>query len=108
MYKKIGGLIAAISGLASAGNAQATPVASAPQLTKAQSFVELLDPIPNAAALLRVADAAAVAAARQSGSSKNPNLKLVYDHHHHHHNYHHHHHQYPTWWYRQHHHHHNY
>ena len=63
MYKKVGGLIVAISGLASAGSAQATPVASAPQLIKAQSFAELLDPIPNAAALLRVADAAAVAAA---------------------------------------------
>jgi Ribbon-Helix-Helix transcriptional regulator family len=78
-YKQIGGLIAAVSGLASAGNVQASPIASPPQLTKAQSFAELLD--PNAAALLRVADAAAVAAARQSGSSKNPNLKLVYDHH---------------------------
>jgi hypothetical protein len=98
MDKKIVGLVGVISGLASLGVAQATPITT--ELPKAQSFAELLEPIPNAAALLRVADAAA--AARESQYRRNPNVKLVYDHHHH--NYHHHHH--PWWWYQQHHHHH--
>src|ERR1700724_3251856 len=95
--KKIVGLVGAISGLLSLSTAQAIPApTSATPLPRAQSFGELLDPIPNAATLLRVADAAAAAASRQ-GSTKNPNVKLVYDHHHHHH--HHHHHQnYDYWW----------
>ena len=98
MDKKIVGLVGAISGLMSLSTAQATAVPpTETALPSAQSFGELLDPIPNAAALLRIADAA---------GRHNPNVKLVHDnqhhhhqHHHHHHNYHHHHH---------HHHHHNY
>jgi len=109
MDKKIVGLVGAISGLVSLNTAQAAPITppSEREISGAKSYAELLDPIPNALSLLRVADAAAAAAARQS-SGRNPNVKLVYDHHHHHHhhNYHHHHHHYPWWWYQQHHHHH--
>ena len=78
MDKKIVGLVGAISGLMSLSTAQATalpPTETA--LPSAQSFGELLDPIPNAAALLRIADAA--------GRHTNPNVKLVGDNHHHHH-----------------------
>jgi hypothetical protein len=109
MQKTILGLVGALSGLLSVGTgsqATAMPANMAP-LSPAQTFGDLLDPIPNAAALLRIADAAAAAADRRV-NGKNPNVKLVYDHHHHHHhhqNYHHHHHSY-WWWYQQHHHHH--
>ena len=95
--KNVVGLVSAISGLLSFSTAQAVQVpTSETPLPEAHSYGELLDPIPNAATLLRVADAAAAAASRQ-GSTKNPNVKLVYDHHHHHHHHHkkhqHHHHQ---------------
>ena len=54
MDKKIVGLVGAISGLMSLSTAQATAVPpTETALPSAQSFGELLDPIPNAAALLR-------------------------------------------------------
>jgi hypothetical protein len=72
MDKKIVGLVGAISGLMSLSTAQATAVPpTETALPSAQSFGELLDPIPNAAALLRIADAA--------GRHTNPNVKLVHD-----------------------------
>jgi hypothetical protein len=105
MDKKIVGLVGAISGLMSLSTAQATTVPlTETALSSAQSFGELLDPIPNAAALLRVADEAAAAAGRHNQTGTNPNVKLAYDHHHHHHYHHHHHHHH----YHHHHHHHNY
>jgi hypothetical protein len=56
MDKKIVGLVGAISGLMSLSTAQATAVPpTETALPSAQSFGELLDPIPNAAALLRAA-----------------------------------------------------
>src|SRR6202165_2625982 len=89
--KNVVGLVSAISGLLSFSTAQAVQVpTSETPLPEAQSYGELLDPIPNAAAVLRVANAAAAAADRQSG--RNPNVKFVYDHHHHHHHHDHHHH----------------
>ena len=98
--KNVVGLVSAISGLLSFTTAQAVQVPdSESPLPKAQSYGELLDPIPNAAAVLRVANAAAAAADRQNSSK--PNVRLAYDHHHHHH----HHHNY-WWWYHHHHHHH--
>src|SRR6476659_7628287 len=82
MDKKIVGLVGAISGLMSLSTAQATAVPpTETALPSAHSFGELLDPIPNAAALLRIADAA--------GRHTNPNVKLVHDNHHHHHHHHH-------------------
>src|SRR5450756_1386796 len=51
MDKKIVGLIAAVSGLGTLGAAQAsTPAADVERVMNPQSFAELLDPIPNAAA----------------------------------------------------------
>jgi hypothetical protein len=106
MDKKIVGLVGAISGVMSLGTAQASTVPpTETALPSAQSFGELLDPIPNAAALLRIADAAtAVAAGRHSRTGTNPDVKLAYDNHHHH-KYHHHHHHHH---YHHHHHHHHY
>src|SRR6202165_1561916 len=97
--KNVVGLVSAISGLLSFSTAQAVQVPdSQTPLPKARSYGELLDPIPNAAAVLRVANAMAAVADRQN--RRNPNVKLVYDHHHHHHHHHdhhHHHHHHHDW-----------
>jgi hypothetical protein len=109
MDKKINGLVGAVSGLALTAGQTAAALAGISSIQNPTSYSELLEPIPNAGALLRVADAAeASAKGVPSGSDKDPNVKLVYDHHHHHyhHHHHHHHHHYPPWWYYYHHHHH--
>ena len=63
MDKKIVGLVGAISGLVSLSAAHAAPITppSETEVSGAKSYAELLDPIPNALSLLRVADAAAAA-----------------------------------------------
>ena len=97
MDKKIAGLIAAVSGLGALGQAQAaTPPADVDRVMAAQSFSELLDPIPNAAAILKVVD-------QREATPDAPKVELAYYHHHHHHHhgflkrffrYHHHHHHF--------------
>jgi hypothetical protein len=110
MDKRIAGLLGAVSGLAlTAGQTAAAPIPDISNIQSPKSYSELLEPIPNAAALLRVADAAEAAAkGAPSEGATDPAVKLVYDHHHHHHHnyHHHHHHHYPPWWYYHHHHHH--
>jgi hypothetical protein len=87
--------LALISGQASA----AAPVDQANGLTPARSFAELLDPIPNAANVLRAEDERRADAA--------PNEKpLVVAQYHHHHYYHHHHHYHHHYYHHHHHHHH--
>jgi hypothetical protein len=100
MDKTVAGLIGAISGLAALDAAQAAPIAgpNATGLAPAQSFAELLDPIPNAVAVLRAMEA--VDAARVDEES--PNAQLVG--YHHHHRWRHHHHHHNRWWYHHHHH----
>jgi hypothetical protein len=97
MGKKIAGLVGAMVTLGALNAAEAAPIASpAPaDILKANSFADLLEPIPNAATLLRVVDESAPA------TSANENIQLAqYHHHHHHHHYrrrhhhHHHHHRY--------------
>jgi hypothetical protein len=90
MDKKIVGLIAAIGSAAPIAAAQAvvSPL-EVRQVMNARSFSELLGPIPNAAAILQVADETPVLDAADS--------QVAMDHHHHHHHryrrhYHHHHH----------------
>ena len=96
MDKTIVGLVGVISGVASFDGAQAAALAgpNASELGTARSYAELLDPIPNALALLRAADAAqASAGVAEPGSNGDPNVKVAqYHHHHHHHHRHHHHH----------------
>jgi hypothetical protein len=100
MDKKIVGAIGAIAGLATLDSAaQATPAAAPAQPTGAKSYAELLDPIPNALATLRAADAAARAAREQSVRDQAGEVQVAgYRHHHHHHHHrvyirrHHHHH----------------
>jgi len=104
---KVVGLVGAISGLATLDVAQAGTVASpnTAGLPDARSFAELLEPVPNALAVLRAMDAAD---ATRTMEAADPNLIPVqYHHHHHHHRYrHHHHHHHHRWWRRHHHHHH--
>jgi hypothetical protein len=109
MDNKIVGLVGAISGLASLDAAQAATVAgpNATEVLGARSYAELLDPIPNALALLREVEAADDALVGRE-SAADPNVKIA-EHHHHHHRYrHHHHHHHHRWWYHHHHHHHRY
>jgi hypothetical protein len=92
MDKKIAGLIAAVSVLGPLGAAQAqASTAEVDQVMTASSFQELLQPIPNAAAILKVVDDAQVNPAAAG------DMQVAQHHHHHHH-----HHWYP----RRHHHHH--
>jgi hypothetical protein len=110
MDKKIVGLIAAVSGLGTIGAAQAnTPAVDVDRVMNAQSFSELLEPIANAAAILKADDEGRAAAPDTS------NIQVAqwhhhhhhhYYHHHHHHHYYHHHHHHNWWWWHHHHHHH--
>jgi hypothetical protein len=95
MDKKLVGAIGAIAGLATLDTtAQAAPAATPAQPQGARSFAELLDPIPNAVAALRAADAAAVAAREQGVQDPAGEVQVAgwRRHHHHHHRYRHHHH----------------
>ena len=84
MDKKIAGLLGAVATLGAFGAAQAAPLAHpAPtDVLEANSFADLLKPIPNAAVLLQAVD--------ESGpvSSADANVQLVQYHHHHHHHHH--------------------
>lgn len=85
MEKKIAGLIGAIATLGSftAADAGVISTPSAPDILKANSFADLLEPIPNALALLQVVD--------ESGPipSADQNVQLAQFYHHHHHHHHH-------------------
>ena len=104
MDKKIAGLAGAITSLASMHAAEASPAQNVAEIVSPRSYAELLQPIPNAAALLKAVDAAAAVRA-EAEAKRNANVRLAqywdyyYPHHHHHHNYyyqrpyyHHHHH----------------
>jgi hypothetical protein len=105
---KIVGIVGAVSGLAALDSAQAvgleTPNTTG--LTAAKSYAELLEPIPNALAVLRAVDAAEAARNAQEATTDASVTLVQYHHHHHHHRVRHHHHH-NRWWRRHHHHHHN-
>lgn len=81
MYRKIIGLIGAITALAAPQAARALPAAtpSATEVLKVQSYGDLLNPIPDALVLLRAIDAA-------SAPMRVQKAQYYGDHHHHHHN----------------------
>jgi hypothetical protein len=81
MEKKIVGLLGAVATLGAFNAAQATPAPSpAPvDFLRANSFADLLEPIPNAVELLRTVDES------QPSSSADHNVQLAQYHHHHHH-----------------------
>jgi hypothetical protein len=93
MDKKIVGVIGAITGLAAMDQAaQATPATPTPDPMNARSYAELLDPIPNAVAALRAADAATARETQDQAVGGLNGDTQVAGYHHHHHRYHHHHH----------------
>jgi G3E family GTPase len=109
MEKRIAGLLGAVAALGTLNAAQAAPAPAAitTDVLQVNSYAELLEPIPNAAATLRVVDEQAPA-----NTEGNVQLAQFYHHHHHHH---HHHHRYwrrgpvvvvPHRWHHHHHHHH--
>lgn len=81
MDKKIAGLLGAAAALGTFGSAQATPAPD--DVLKASSYAELLEPIPNASALLQAIDESAPPKA-----DSNVQLAQFYYHHHHHHHHH--------------------
>jgi len=102
MDKKIAGLLGAAAALTTLGSAQAAPAAPVQALPAASSYADLLEPVPNASAVLAADD--------QSMGVEQATVQLAQYHHHHHHHrrvivirrHHHHHHH----WRRHHHHHH--
>jgi hypothetical protein len=93
MEKKIAGLLGAMATLGAFSAAEAAPIpAPAPtDVLRANSFADLLEPIPNAAALLRAVDESAPV------PSADDNVQLAQYYHHHHHHHHHHHAFYPNY-----------
>jgi hypothetical protein len=104
MERKIAAMIGAAA-LAAAGSTQVAAAPDPERLLQASSFAELLQPIPNARAVL-----AAAAARGASGPSSEPEdrdtrqMMAYYHHHHHHHHHHrwsrhrhHHHHHHHHW-----------
>ena len=88
MDKTLAGLIGAVGALAVATPAQAAPL-RAPTLDevmRAESYADLLKPIPNAAAVLQASDEAARSEAARSEADV---LEVQYYYHHHHHHHHH-------------------
>ncbi len=87
MEKKIAGLLGAMATLGAFNGAEAAPAPSpAPtDILRANSFADLLEPIPNAAALLRAVDESRPV----QTADENVQLAQYYYHHHHHHHHHH-------------------
>jgi hypothetical protein len=81
MDKKIAGLLGAVAALGGLNAAQAAPALDPTEILRANSFAELLEPIPNAAELLRAVDAQPPAEAVVHEAQYYP----YYRHHHHHH-----------------------
>ncbi|HLJ00025.1 MAG TPA: hypothetical protein VKT76_09925 [Bradyrhizobium sp.] len=102
MQNKITGLLSAVAALGALGTAQATPAPDPNEVLKANSFAELLEPIPNAIALLKVVEESQAKPAEEG----NVQLAQYYRHHHHHHfwrryrHHHHHHHHHHHGYYR--------
>jgi hypothetical protein len=71
MGKRIAGLVGAMATLGAFNAAQAAPTPAPADVLQANSFADLLTPIPNAAALLRAVDES-----RQSPSAQE-NVQLA-------------------------------
>lgn len=82
MEKKIAGLLGAVATLGAFGAAQAAPPPAPSGVLKANSFAQLLEPIPNAAELLKAVDE------QGPNPSAEANVQLAQYHHHHHHHHH--------------------
>ena len=89
MDKKIAGLLGAVATLGAMNATQAAPAPAPTDVMRANSFADLLQPIPNAAKLLQAIDESAPA------QPTDPNIQLAQivigvgrEHHHHHHHHH--------------------
>ena len=95
------GLLTGASALAllgGAAEAASLPVVGVDSVAPARSFAELLDPIPNAADILR-AESERTPDEGSCGDDRWFWLNTHHHHHHHHHHhYHHHHHHHHHWW----------
>lgn len=98
MDKKIAGLLGAVAALGTVSTTNAAPLVPPQEVLKASSYADLLQPILNAAATLKVVDE------RDGAVRDEAKLQTVQYHHHHHHHHrtvvikrrhhhHHHHHQ---------------
>jgi hypothetical protein len=87
MEKKIAGLLGAMATLGAMNAAEAAPAPTpAPtDVLRANSFADLLEPIPNAASLLQAIDESGPA----PSANENVQLAQLYVYHHHHHHHHH-------------------
>jgi hypothetical protein len=83
MEKKIAGLVGAVAALGTLAAVQAAPARTPPTVSplEANSYADLLQPIPNAVALLKVVD-------ERAPTSSEANVQLAQNHHHHHHHHH--------------------
>ena len=91
MDKKVAGLLGAMASIGALTTAQAAPSPNPTDMLQVNSFAELLEPIPDAAARLKAVDEA-----RSQEMSGHVQLAQYYHHHHHHH--HHHHAFYPRYY----------
>jgi hypothetical protein len=89
MDKKIAGLLGAVAALGGLNAAQAAPAQDPTEVLRANSYAELLEPIPNAAETLRAVDEAQLPEAT---------VQQAQFYHHHHHHHHHHHAFYPRYY----------
>ena len=83
LEKKIAGLLGAVAALGTISSAQAAPAPAPVEVLQANSYAELLEPIPNAAATLQALDE------RQAAGGGEARVQLAQYHHHHHHHHHH-------------------
>src|ERR1700724_2141155 len=85
MDKKIAGLLGAVAtlGAFNAANAAPAPSPAPSDVLRANSFADLLEPIPNAASLLQAIDESAPA--ESADENVRPAQYYYRDHHHHHH-----------------------
>jgi hypothetical protein len=81
--KKIAGLLGAVAALGAVSSTQAAPIASPQDVLQANSYTDLLEPIPNAGAVLQALDE------EDSTARGDAKLQTVQYHHHHHHHHHH-------------------
>ena len=102
MDKSLAGVIGAVTALAAAAPLQAANAAppTMDAAMQASSYADLLNPIPNALALLKASGAAETQGTEGAASESEATVQQVQYHHHHHHHhryfrrrrYHHHHH----------------
>jgi hypothetical protein len=94
MKNKLLGGVSAVAAVTSLAGAAPASAAVEPVRMQAQSFAELLEPIPNATEQLKIADARDAAAEPRLIEAQ---YGYQNDHHHHHH-----HQRHSRWWYQQH------